>query len=165
VQPPFPVALALGPAERRRDDWVKSFSVRGRAGNSRRRRGGRLRCRRPWRARALAPPAELVPVAPQFVAPALDLDRPALLVVAHLWRIPMWLGAEGRVRSGSGELLLAAGGLVGEPQRLAEQLAQGGPLVVEARLQPAPRRFDQERPGLSSYRGDAGGQDRCSAVQ
>src|SRR5207237_9228756 len=125
----------------------------------------RLRCLRPCRARALAPPAELVPVAPQFVAPVLALERPQLLVVAHLWRIPMWLGAEGRVRSGSGELLLAAGDLVGEPQRLAEQLAQGGPLVVEARHQPAPRRFEQARPGLSSYRGDAGGQDRCSAVQ
>src|SRR5438094_2395309 len=90
-----PHPLALTPAERRRHTWEISFSVRGSAGNSRRRRGRWLRCRRRRRARALAPPAELVPVAPQLVTPVLALERPELLIVAHLWRIPVRLGAEG----------------------------------------------------------------------
>src|SRR5438128_8942458 len=94
-----PHPLALTPAERRRHTWEISFSVRGSAGNSRRRRGRWLRCRRRRRARALAPPAELVPVAPQLVTPVLALERPELLVVAHLWRIPVRRGAEGSVRA------------------------------------------------------------------
>src|SRR5438067_11757514 len=152
-----PHPLALTPAERRRHAWEISFSVRGSAGNSRRRRRGRWRrCRRRRRARALAPPAELVPVAPQLVTPVLALERPELLIVAHLWWIPVRLSAEGRVRARGGELLLATGDLVGKPQRLAEQLAQGRPFVIEPRDQPAPRRLQQARPGLTRERSQAG---------
>src|SRR6266852_4021635 len=80
--------------------------------------------------------AEVEPVAAQLVAPVLALERPQLLVVVDLRRRP---ALRDRRRGGRrrGQLLLAAGDLEIEAQRLAEQLAQFAPLA----RQRAPRAF------------------------
>src|SRR5205807_7243385 len=99
----------------------------------------RLRQRRPRMAATLA---ELVPVAAELVAPVLALERPYLLVVLDLGRIALRLRRETRLVRG-GELLLPAGDLVGEPQRLGEQLAQLGPLRPHPREELAAGAVDQ----------------------
>src|SRR6184192_3510334 len=125
------------------------------------RRGLRLRRRLRRRARLPAALAELVPVVAQLVAPVLALERPQLFVVRHLRRVL----AIDRRQAGlwiQREVLLAAGDLVREAQRLSEQLAQLAPLLPESRDQLAAGRIEQRDARLPRQRSDARDQRRIA---
>src|SRR5207244_1060731 len=72
-----------------------------------------------WRRGTHAMVAEVEPIAAQLVAPVLALERPHLLVVLDLGRRTVLRGRGGG-RGRRGELLLPAGDLEVEAQRLSE---------------------------------------------